>query len=209
LADPGTTLRVELEIVGFLRDHFRIKPDAVDRLRVIHRWSHVLAAYATTTPGSSTPFREIGRKQPIREITSLSKLGRRPAVLNNLHGTTIDLLAEIGWTRTRLADDPSSAKHVVERARAVALGRDTFKADGRPRNYLARSVAIIAATIYEEVTDKRPTWTDDAVGFVAFLAALGDNLPSLKLGSVEGLARRTLIELRARETAQVTSISSR
>jgi hypothetical protein len=100
-------------------------------------------------------------------------------------------------------------KRVVERAKAVAAGRDTFKADGKPRKYLARSVALIAADIYQDVTGKRPTWSESKRGFVAFLAALSDTLPSLKLGNIEGLARETVIELRSRETAQVTSISSR
>ncbi len=207
--DIAAVSAVERKLTEFLSGHFRVQPGADDQLAVIHRWAPVLAAYATAAPGNPATFREIGRKRLMRELASLSKLKRRPDVLDRLHGTTIDVLADAGWTKGRLAAEPERVSQAVASAKALAARKDDFKADGKPRNHLARAFAIIAATIYKDVAGKRPTWTDDTVGFVAFLTALSDTLPSVKLGNIEGLARKTLIELRSRESAQVTSISNR
>lgn len=206
--DDFAVASAEHTVTAFLRAHFRVQPGAADQLTIIHRWAHVLATYATAIPGPAAPFREIGRKQLMRELGSLSKLRSRPDVLERLHGTTIDLLAEAGWTRQRLAAEPEGAAQAVVSAKALAALKTEFKFDGRPKNHLARSFAIIAATIYQDVGGKRATWTDDNVGFVAFLTALGQTFPSVKLGYVEGLARRTLTEIRIRESAQVTAISN-
>jgi hypothetical protein len=158
-----------------------------ERIRVT---AAALAVMCSASGRPSRQFRLVGRKQTIRQMRALSRLTRSPKALEGLHGSTIDLLAEIGWTRERLAARPELGRAAAAAGQRALDRRALRPASMKPENLKAAAVAWILARLFHEISGEAPTRTDQQGGFVGLVEDVAAVLPGV-LGNTEYVIRKT------------------
>lgn len=188
MPDAQLSCAVEQAAAAALREHLR-GPGATEDVR---RCARMVAQIASTEMPTRGAFRQVGRKKIDRELGSLARLGARPdRQLDRLHGSTIDLLARVGWTRDRLIAEPQRGAEACRAGRQALRAAVLPKPHGKPINLRAQAIAWLLADLYFRSTARVPTRAESLGGFVALLDAMSGVLP-FQLGGVERLARSTV-----------------
>lgn len=152
-----------------------------------------LAMIAGAPPSSATPFRHIGARRARIELRRAAKAAQAGSPIPDLHATSIEALAAVGWMRGDFRDRPHLAKLAVEAAELWLGASVLSQPEAKPPNLQAKALAGIVAHLFERLTGRPATHTGP---YLDVLRAIADVLPSVELGSLEHLAQSVTTQRR-------------
>ena len=153
----------------------------------------VLAQIALDEGGPVTPFRRIGKARAAKEIRAAARRAAVGYPIPQLHATTIEALAAVGWMRGDYVSRPRLARTASRAALRWLELSPNGSPDAKPSNDRAKGFVSILAHTYESLTGRPATHTGP---FVDLVRAIDAHSPGLKLGNIDYLAQRTLQERR-------------